>query len=113
MIERRPRRSRWWWLIPVFIAALIAPFLLLQLSAAGGESWLDGFYSESETVVTYDEDGNITQYLVNGVPSTPQPSEPDPCGNDAPANQGDGPQGTTFSVSVGCFELFRSFDPDQ
>ena len=116
MTKVRPRRSRLWWLIPAaIVAVLLVPFVLLSLSSVTdqGESWFDGFYSYSETSTTYDEDGNIVQHLVNGVPATPQPPQPDPCGNDPPATPGDGTQGTTFSITIGCTELFKSFEPDE
>ena len=74
MTKVRPRRSRLWWLIPAaIVAVLLVPFVLLSLSSVTdqGESWFDGFYSYSETSTTYDEDGNIVQHLVNGVPATP------------------------------------------
>ena len=116
MTNVRPRRSRLRWLIPAAIlAVLLVPFVLLSLLSVTdqGESWFDGFYSYSETSTTYDEDGNIVQHLVNGVPATPQPPQPDPCGDDPSSTPGDGPQGTTFSVSIGCTELFKSFEPDE
>lgn len=116
MTNVRPRRSRLWWLIPVAIAAvLLVPFVLLSLLSVTdqGESWFDGFYSYSESTTTYDEDGNVVEQLVNGVPVTPQPPQPDPCGNDPPSTPGDGSEGTTFSVSIGCTELFKSFTPDE
>ena len=116
MANVRQRRSRSWWLIAAaIVAVLLVPFVLLSLLSVTdqGESWFDGFYSYSETSTTYDEDGNIIQHLVNGVPATPQPPQPDPCGDDPPSTPGDGTKGTTFSVTIGCTELFRSFEPDQ
>ena len=115
MANVRPRRSRLWWLIlAVIVAMLLVPFVLLSLlSVDQGESWFDGFYSYSETSTTYDEDGNVIQHLVNGVPATPQPPQPDPCGDDPSSTSGDGSDGTTFSVTIGCTEVFRSFEPDQ
>ena len=116
MANVRQRRSRLWWLIAAAIlAGLLVPFVLLSLLSVTdqGESWFDGFYSYSETSTTYDEDGNVIQHLVNGVPATPQPPQPDPCGDDPPSTPGDGTKGTTFSVTIGCTELFRSFEPDQ
>ena len=117
MAPTRPRRSRLRWLIPaaVILVALLAPFVLLSFSSVTdqGESWFDGFYSYSETSTTYDEDGNVIQHLVNGVPATPQPPQPDPCGDNPSSTPGDGTKGTTFSVTIGCTEVFRSFEPDQ
>lgn len=117
MAPTRPRRSRLRWLIPaaIILVALLAPLALLSLSSMTNqdESWFDGFYSYSNSTTTYDEDGNVIQHLVNGVPATPQPPQPDPCGNDPPSTPGDGTKGTTFSVTIGCTELFRSFEPDQ
>ena len=117
MATTRPRRSRLRWLIPaaIILVALLAPLVLLSLSSMTNqdESWFDGFYSYSNSTTTYDEDGNVIQHLVNGVPATPQPPQPDPCGNDPPSTPGDGTKGTTFSVTIGCTELFRSFEPDQ
>ncbi|MXZ23292.1 MAG: hypothetical protein F4Y80_00260 [Caldilineaceae bacterium SB0665_bin_21] len=115
MTNARPRRSRLWWLIPAVLAALMVPFVLLALLPVTDQddSWFGSFYSYSETSTTYDEDGNIVEHLVNGVPVTPQPPQPDPCGNDPPSTLGDGTQGTTFSVTIGCTELFKSFEPDE
>ncbi|MCY3659194.1 MAG: hypothetical protein OXG36_09245 [Caldilineaceae bacterium] len=115
MTNARPRRSRLWWLIPAVLAALVVPFVLLALLPVTDQddSWFGSFYSYSETSTTYDEDGNIVEHLVNGVPATPQPPQPDPCGNDPPSTPGDGTQGTTFSVTIGCTELFKSFEPDE
>ena len=115
MANVRPRRSRLWWLIlAVIVAMLLVPFVLLSLlSVDQDESWFDGFYSYSETSTTYDEDGNVIQHLVNGVPTTPQPPQPDPCGDDPSSIPGDGPEGTTFSVTIGCTEVFKSFEPDE
>ena len=117
MARTRPRRSRLRWLIlaAAVLAALLAPFVLLAFSPVTdqGESWFGSFYSSSETSTTYDEDGNIVEHLVNGVPTTPQPPQPDPCGDDPSSTPGDGPDGTTFSVTIGCTEVFRSFEPDE
>lgn len=116
MANVRQRRSRLWWLIAAaIVAVLLVPFVLLSLLSVTdqGGSWFDGFYSYSETSTTYDEDGNVIQHLVNGVPATPQPPQPDPCGDDPSSTPGDGTKGTTFSVTIGCTEVFRSFEPDQ
>ena len=115
MAPTRPRRSRLRWLIPaaVILVVLLAPFVLLSLLSVTEQGVSFGGFSYSNSTTTYDEDGNVVEQLVNGVPVTPQPPQPDPCGNDPPSTPGDGTEGTTFSVTIGCTELFKSFKPDQ
>lgn len=98
-------RLRWLVFALVLLLVLLLPFFLLGSDPDADNS----FFSYSQSTTIRDEEGNIIEHYVNGMPATPQPEQPDPCGknrNEYIAGEEDVDQ-TVFSISLGCWTLLE------
>ncbi len=100
-------RPRWLIIALIVLLVLLMPFLLLGIASDSDQTGPFFSYSTSSTI--RDEEGNIIEHYVNGIPATPQPPEPDRCGNNEdefiPGNEN--PDESVLSISIGCWKLFE------
>ncbi len=103
-------RPRWLILALIVLLVLLAPFLLLSLDPDSDHPNLFAGFSQS-SYTRVDAEGNILEHYVNGVPATPQPPQPDRCGQRedefVPVDENRDEVVHSTSISIGCWKLFE------